>query len=92
MEETKYFYIAIDEGNDLVYFGSELVRLEEFEILQMIKEFKVRKRNKKLGDKIIKIYLEATHNRLELSRERLRKLGIQIDDGKPTKTRRIKEK
>lgn len=86
----KDFYIAVihTDGIPLIY-SSEAYRLEELDIINLIKILIIDRRGLSLGKKILEIYRNATEHRKELTNERLNAIGIKENgDKKPTRAKK----
>ena len=88
-DDDKEYYISIeDKKKGFIVYTSDPFFLTEFDLLSLIKICFVRKRNKIVGKKLIEIYKDSTKERLELTNIRLKAIGINTDEKKPTTTTR----
>lgn len=86
----KDFYLAVihTDGIPLIY-SSDAYKLEELDILNLIKILIIDRRGLSLGKKILEIYRDSTEHRKELTNERLNAIGIKENgDKNPTKAKK----
>lgn len=92
VEENKEYYIATKEGNknvDLIY-SSDLYKFSEIEIINLIRLCIVDRRHIGIGNKLLSIYRDSTMHRAKLTNERLQKIGINMNNEEPTKSKATK--
>lgn len=93
MDKEKEYFVATlddDDGKPVIY-TSEKFRLSEIDLINLIKICLIEQRSKGIGNKLKDIYLDSTQHRIEITQERLSKIGLK-DNGqtkpeKPNKPR-----
>ena len=88
-ENFQEFYIATKSPKfkgDFVIYESQPFKLSEIELLGLIKICIIEARSKSIGKKLIAIYEDSTDYRQELTKKRLKLIGIDEDETKPTRT------
>lgn len=93
-DEEKEYYIATTDnlGNDIIYV-SEIFKLTEFEILNLIKICLIDKRSKVIGEKILEVYRDSTYHKKEIAIKKLNMIGIKGNGDKtPTISTNSKKK
>lgn len=93
-EENKEYYIATKDRNgytDLVY-SSEGFKFSEIEIINLIRLCVVDRRHIGIGNKLLLIYKDSTLHRINLTTERLKKIGIEESNNEPTKSNKARYK
>lgn len=86
----KDFFIATKEKNDFLIYASELYKLSEIDLINLIKICIIEARNKGVGKKILAVYRDSTETRKHITQERLNLIGIsETGDTKPTKQRKV---
>lgn len=90
-QEKEYYLSTKDErGGDLIY-SSDIWKMSEIDILNLIKVCLIEARNKTVGKKILAVYRDSTEHRKELTEENLKKIGIE-DNEKFNPERSTKQK
>lgn len=92
MEDKFYFLSTLDEKGDFVIYTSDNFKLSEFDVLNLIKICIIEQRSKAIGNKILEAYKDSTEYKIKITKERLKKLGINYDETKPTIKRKPKTK
>jgi len=92
-KEQDYFIATKDvDGVPLIY-TSDIYKLSEIDIINLIKICVVEGRAKALGKKILEAYRDSTEYRKEITNERLTKIGItENGERKPDTARKSKFK
>jgi len=86
-EENREYYLATrDELNDFLIYKSDIFKLSEIDIINLIKICLIEIRSKSIGKKILAVYRDSNQHRSEIVQEKLKMIGI-MDDGisEPTK-------
>lgn len=89
--EFEEFFIAVRMKNktgDYIVYSSDLFKLSEIDIINLIKICMIEARSKIIGRKILAVYEDSTNDRKEITLERLKKIGIEKYDTKPQTTTR----
>jgi hypothetical protein len=76
-KDKEFFISTKDENNDVVIYASELFKLSEIDLINLIKVCLIEARNKTIGRKILAIYRDSTFHRLDLTKKRLELIGIE---------------
>ena len=93
-EENREYYLATkDERNDFLIYASDIFKLSEIDVINLIKICLIEIRSKSIGKKILAVYRDSNQHRAEIVQEKLKMIGI-LDDGinKPEKERKPKTK
>lgn len=91
-EENKEYYLSTKDKNgytDLIY-SSEAYKFSEIEILNLIRLCIVDRRHIGIGNKLLLIYKDSTLHRIDLTSERLKKIGIKESNNEPTKSNKAR--
>lgn len=95
MDKEKEYFIATSDDSDgkPVIYQSEKFKLSEIDLINLIKICLIEQRSKGIGNKLKDIYLDSTQHRIEITQERLSKIGLK-DNGNnnPVKFSRTKIK
>jgi hypothetical protein len=76
--ENKCFYLSTtDEHEQVMVYASESFKFLEEDIINLIKICLINSRDKSIGRKILAIYRDSTQNRAEITRQRLKMIGIE---------------
>lgn len=89
-EKFEEFYIAVKSPkskNDFIVYASDPFKFSEIELINLIKICVPERRNKSIGEKLLAIYEDSTSERKELTKQRLKYIGIN-ENAKPTTTAR----
>jgi len=84
------FYIATKSAKfkgEFVVYASDPFKLSEIDIINLIKICILEARSKSIGKRLLAIYEDSTDDRKELTKQRLKYIGIE-DEAKPTRTNR----
>ena len=84
------FYIATKSPKfkgEFVVYASDPFKLSEIDIINLIKICILEARSKSIGKRLLAIYEDSTDDRKELTKQRLKYIGINEDE-KPTRTTR----
>jgi hypothetical protein len=84
------FFIATKSPKfkgEFVVYASDPFKLSEIDIINLIKICIMEARSKAIGKKILAIYEDSTDYRKEITKQRLKYIGIEPDE-KPTRTNR----
>jgi len=90
-DEREYFISTKDEKGDFLVYASDLFKFSEIDLINLIKVCLIEARNKTIGRKILSIYMDSTENRLHITKERLKMIGVK-DEEKPNPTTTKKPK
>jgi hypothetical protein len=93
-EENREYYLSTkDSRGDFLIYASDIFRLSEIDIINLIKICLIEIRSKSIGKKILAVYRDSNQHRAEIVQEKLKMIGI-LDDGinKPEKERKPKLK
>ena len=86
MEIDKEYYLSTQEGKDYFIYKTEMFKLSEIDIINLIKICLIEARSKSIGRKILEVYKDSTEKRKKLTEERLKLIGIkEIEKQKPLK-------
>jgi hypothetical protein len=82
------FFIAVKmkDKKDYIVYTSESFKLSEIDIINLIKICILEARSKIIGRKILAVYEDSTNDRKEVTIERLKKIGLEINNGKAETT------
>lgn len=79
------FYISTkNEKKEFIIYESEIYKLSEFDLINLIKICLIEARSKSIGKKILEVYRDSTEHRQDLTEERLNLIGVQNARKKPT--------
>ncbi len=92
IDDKDFFLTTIDEKGSFLIYTSEPFKLSEFEVLNLIKICMIEARSKTIGKKLLAVYKDSTEHKKEITKERLKKLGISYDEKKPTIRKKPKTK
>lgn len=84
------FYIATkykNKNNEFIVYSSEPFKLSEIDIINLIKICILEARSKSIGKRILAIYEDSTQERKEVTKQRLKYIGIDNEKEKPTSAR-----
>jgi len=84
IDDKDFFLTTIDEKGSFLIYTSEIFKLSEFDILNLIKICMIEARSKAIGKKLLEVYKDSTEYKKNITKERLKKLGINYDETKPT--------
>jgi hypothetical protein len=86
--EHEYYLATKDEKKAFLVYTSAIYKLDEFDILNLIKILVVEERNKKLGNKVLAFYRDCTAHKKEEALEKLKQMGVPVEhDTKPSRTK-----
>jgi hypothetical protein len=90
MSDKEYYISTIGEdGIDLIY-SSDVYKLSEIDLINLIKICIVEGRSKQIGKKLMDVYLDSTKHRKKLTSERLNLIGVlENGDREPKRTRKL---
>jgi len=89
VDEDKTYFIATKDKKDFLIYASELYKLSEIDLINLIKICIIEARNKGVGKKILAVYRDSTQQRNHITTERLKLIGIsETGDIKPIKQKR----
>lgn len=91
-ENQEYCIATIDETGSWVIYKSRNFKLSEIDILSLIKILIVERRSRQIGEKLLAVYEDSTEYRKQITLDRLKRIGIDKEDGKPYRTRNSKFK
>lgn len=80
-DELEY-YLSIREGKDYIVYESYPYRLEEIDLINLIKICLVEERSKSIGKRLLEVYRDSTKHREEITIEKLKRMGINLDNEK----------
>lgn len=85
------YYLAVKQEKDFTVYTSDSFKFSEIDILNLIKICILDRRSMALGKKILLIYEDSTKERIKITRERLKNMGlINNETEKQTKRRNPK--
>jgi hypothetical protein len=88
VENQEYYLATRDTSKAFLVYTSEVFRLDEIDILNLIKILVVEERSKKLGNKVLAFYRDCSKHRIEEAKEKLKLMGIAEEhDTKPSRTK-----
>lgn len=91
-DEREYFFATM-KGKDTFIYSSESFVLSEIDIINLIKICMIEARSKSIGKKILEVYKDSTEDREEITKERLKNIGIvENDRQKPTRAKNLRNK
>lgn len=82
IEEELEYYLSIKDKKDYVIYESIPYKLSEFDLINMIKICLVEGRSKSIGKKLLEVYRDSTGHKKELAEEKLKKMGINLENEK----------
>jgi len=91
-KENEYYLSTLDERGDYLVYESEKFKLSEFDIINLIKICLIERRNQSIGKKILDIFRDSTEHQKEITNEKLKKIGIENVQNKPTIHKKPKTK
>lgn len=83
IDDKDFFLTTIDEKGSFLIYTSDTFKLSEFDILNLIKICMIEARSKTIGRKLLEVYKDSTEYKKNVTKERLKKLGINYDETKP---------
>lgn len=92
--DKDFFICTVDKNGSYLVYESEMYRFSEFELLNLIRICLIEQRSKAIGNKLLKAYKDSTLHRESMTKERLKKIGIDYDekDKRPVVRRKAKRK
>lgn len=84
IDDKDFFLTTIDEKGSFLIYTSDVFKLSEFDVLNLIKICMIEARSKAIGKKLLEVYKDSTEYKKSITKERLKKLGIDYDEKKPT--------
>lgn len=88
-EDKSYFLSTKDEKGDFLIYQSDMFRLSEIDVINLIKICLIEIRSKSIGKKILAVYRDSNEHRKNEINLRLQQIGITSDgETKPTKERK----
>lgn len=91
-QDKEYYISTKDEEGKFVIYESDKFKLSEIDLINLIKVCLVEERNKGIGRKLLESYKDSTANRNHITMERLTKIGLKEQNGKPTTTTKARIK
>jgi len=88
MESKEYFILTKDEKGGWVSYQSEKFRLNEDDMVNLIRVCLIERRFISCGNRLLEIYKDSTNYRIGLTIEKLKKIGIN-DNERPKRTKKI---
>jgi hypothetical protein len=85
MGEIEFYLSVLEDGTPLI-FTSDVYKLEELDIINLIKLCLVERRSVSIGRKILEVYRESTKHRKIITNRHLNRIGV-IEDGERNPTR-----
>lgn len=92
IEDKEYYISTYDEDGELLVYKSENYRFSELDLLSLIKILFINRRNISIGERLLEIYRDSTEYRKEITLHRLKRMGLNKENEKPTKTRKEETK
>jgi hypothetical protein len=91
--DKEYFISTKDEKDEFMIYGSDLFKLSEIDLINLIKVCLIEARNKTIGRKLLAIYRDSTEKRKHITQARLKLIGVEDEQlPKPTKERKARIK
>jgi hypothetical protein len=84
--DREYFLSTKDEKGDFLIYQSDIFKLSEIDVINLIKICLIEIRSKSIGKKILAVYRDSNQHRSEIVQEKLKLIGI-MDDGISEPTR-----
>lgn len=92
MTDKEYYIATKDDEKQFIIYDSDLYKLSEIDLINLIKICVVGERSKAIGNKLLEAYRDSTHSRLAITEERLKLIGIKSNGNrKPTITKKAKQ-
>jgi hypothetical protein len=91
-EEELEYYLATKEGKDFVVYCSEPFKLSEIDLINLIKICVIEARSKIIGKKLLLVYRDSTQHREEITKSRLKMIGINDAIANPERTKNPKRR
>ena len=91
-DDKDFFLTTIDENGKFLIYTSDIFKLSEFDVLNLIKICMIEARSKTIGRKLLEVYKDSTEYKKNVTKERLTKLGINYDETKPVIRKKSKTK
>jgi hypothetical protein len=90
--DYEYYFATCDEKSSFIIYKSEIFKLSEIDLINLIKICLVGERSKAIGRKILAVYRDSTTEREHITRERLKMIGIEEEQNpiKVSKKTKIK--
>jgi hypothetical protein len=90
-KEFAEFYLAIDEGKDVIIYRSEKFALTTIDLINLIKICLVQRRAVDLGKKILAVFLDTEKDK-KRTYEILNNIGLKIQEDKPDTIKKTKNR
>ena len=91
--KDKEYYFATSENGDFLIYSSEIFKLSEIDLINLIKICLIEARSKSIGKKILGVYEDSTKKRKEITQQRLKMIGVKNEGKKePERTKKAKFK
>jgi hypothetical protein len=92
-DDLEYYLATKDELGDIVIYNSDIFKLSEIDIINLIKICLIEARSKAIGKRILEVYRDSTSHRKHITQTRLNLIGIKEDgERKPTKPKKTQLK
>jgi len=84
--DKEYYLCTKDIKGDFLIYASDIFKLSEIDVINLIKICLIEIRSKSIGKKILAVYRDSNQHRQDVVQEKLKLIGI-MDDGinKPEK-------
>jgi hypothetical protein len=80
-DDMEYYFTTKDEQNGFLVYASDMFKLSEIDIINLIKICLIEARSKSIGKKILSVYRDSTTHRQVVTNERLKLIGIDEQEG-----------
>lgn len=84
--EKEYYLATKDEHDDFLIYASDIFKLSEIDIINLVKICLIEIRSKSIGKKLLAVYRDSNEHRKHIVNEKLKLIGISEEaDSNPTK-------
>jgi len=88
-EDKEYFISTKEELGDYLIYSSDVFKLSEIDLINLIKITLIEARSKSIGKKLLEVYRDSTKNREAITEQRLKLIGVEQNGSKePTRKRK----
>lgn len=86
--DKEYYISTKNEKNGFIVYTSDSYKFSELDLLNLIKMCIIDKRSRILGRRILLVYEDSTEERKNITRERLKRMGLYNEREKQTTIRK----
>jgi|WetSurMetagenome_2_1015567.scaffolds.fasta_scaffold29747_3 hypothetical protein len=91
-EDVEFYLSTKDRKDGYMIYSSDSFKLSEIDLINLIKICLIEARSKIIGRKILSVYQDSTEHRKQVTIERLKLIGVNVEHERPTNSRKAKHK